>query len=124
MFDVQCGYFRSSTSCLYCTNLNKIFSEVCTTTKFHGNLHVYSVDPEVTCGSFSRSLVGKFRSLFSLSLTLFLLLGLYVAPSNSAYDLVHLQPCEIVFITCAHAASKYCFWRRLCVSLSVCPHKI
>jgi len=29
-----------------------------------------------------------------------------------------------LFITCAHAASRYCFWRRLSVCLCVCPHKI
>jgi len=32
--------------------------------------------------------------------------------------------CRISFITCAHAASRYCFWRRLSVCLSVRPHKI
>jgi len=27
---------------------------------------------------------------------------------------------KCIFITCTHAASRYCFWRRLCV----CPHEV
>jgi len=32
--------------------------------------------------------------------------------------------CIFLIFTCAHAASKYCFWRRLCVCLCACPHEI
>jgi len=27
---------------------------------------------------------------------------------------------QMCVITCAHAASRYCVWRRLCVCVSVC----